>query len=466
MGASGLLKSIHLGSKNLTVRIVLWYVGLMSVSALVSIGTIYQVMLVRMEERVNRTLVQEVEKFRRLVREPGRDSLQATFDDFLSRNIPYDGIFLLTFLEGELYLSSPTALPEGVRSHPQLLQEWGKLRQQTQGKRITPTDTLLYLGEPVQLSDGLGVFVVVQSTARELQEVRDAVGVVVPVTLVVLTITSVSTWMVARKVLAPLRLLAQTAHSIGESNFSQRIPVQGVDEIAELTRTFNEMLDRLEATLTSQREFIADAGHELRTPLTIIQGHLELMGNDPREQEETLALVRDELERMGRLVNDLILLAKAERPDFLDLETLDTDVFTEELYAKAVALGNRVWLLEVESSAQFVADRGRLTQAVMNLAQNAVTHTEPGGTIAIGCAATPQDVRFWVRDNGVGISPADQERIFQRFARARVGNSNDGTGLGLAIVRAIVLAHGGSVELTSSPGQGATFTLIVPHRGG
>jgi signal transduction histidine kinase len=146
--------------------------------------------------------------------------------------------------------------------------------------------------------------------------VNEAVSVAIVVMIAVLSVTSVFAWIVAGRVLAPLRLLTETAHLISESDLTRRIPVQGIDEISELTITFNEMLDRLQAAFASQRDFINDAGHELRTPITIIRGHLELLGDDPQERRETVELVTDELDRMSRFVDDLLLLAKAEQPNF------------------------------------------------------------------------------------------------------------------------------------------------------
>jgi two-component system OmpR family sensor kinase len=156
----------------------------------------------------------------------------------------------------------------------------------------------------------------------------------------VLILASLLAWVVAGRVLAPLRLLGDTARSIGESDLTRRIPVEGDDELVDLARTFNEMLGRLEEAFASQKAFISDAGHELRTPITIIRGHLEVMGDDPDERRETLELVSDELGRMSRLVNDLLLLAKANRPDFLEPQTIDLDDLTRELFAKASALAD------------------------------------------------------------------------------------------------------------------------------
>ena len=280
----------------------------------------------------------------------------------------------------------------------------------------------------------------------------------------VLLLASVIAFLVAGRVLRPLRDLRDGARSISETDLSRRIPAEGEDEIADLARTFNSMLDRLQQAFASQRDFISDAGHELRTPITIIRGHLELMGDDPVERRETVALVTDELERMSRFVDDLLLLAKAQRPDFLQLEPLDLDDLARELSVKAQALAPRDWQLEASRAhGRLVADRQRLTQAVMNLATNATRHTEPDETIEIGAELNGSEARLWVRDSGTGIAPADRERIFDRFTQAESGRRDpDGAGLGLAIVRAIAEAHGGRVQMETIEGTGSKFTLIIP----
>jgi signal transduction histidine kinase len=307
------------------------------------------------------------------------------------------------------------------------------------------------------------VFVVAHLLSAELRGIDEAIAIVIQVMLTVLVLTAIVGWFVAQRALEPLNLLTQAAKTVSESDLTQRIPVHGVDEISELTLRFNEMLDRLQLTFAAQRDFVSDAGHELRTPITIIRGHLELLGDDPTEQRETLDLVTDELDRMSRFVDDLLLLARAEQPNFLRMEMVNVAPLAEELFAKAKALGDRQWRLENHAKGWIVGDRQRLTQAVMNLAQNATQHTQPSDTITLGTALDRDKVRFWVRDTGRGIPQAEQARIFERFARSSTSRRrSEGAGLGLAIVRAIAQAHGGTVELVSQPDQGATFTLVIP----
>ncbi len=452
-------------------RILVWYVVLMAFSILVSILAIRQVLLVRVEEHVEKSLIREVEVFRRLTkgRNPSTaqlfgDDVAAIFDLFLSRNIPHDDMFFITLLNGKLYKSSPEALPVTLQPNSELVQHWEKLTQPERGKKkLTSTNTIYYLAEPVLKGKTHGVFVVAYSISSAHKQVNQAIVVIIQVTIAVLAVASVLAWVVAGRLLAPLRLLTQTAHSITESDLSQRIPVQGVDQIAELTITFNEMLDRLQTAFASQRNFINDASHELRTPITIIRGHLELLGDDPQERRETVELVTDELDRMSRFVDDLLLLAKAEQPNFLNLQTVDISSLTEELYTKATALAERDWRLEHKGVGRIVADRQRLTQAIMNLAENATQYTTNGDVIALGSAITNGNAHFWVRDTGVGIALADQERIFERFARG-LGSSrrSEGAGLGLSICSAIAVAHGGRIELKSTLGEGSTFTIIIP----
>lgn len=267
--------------------------------------------------------------------------------------------------------------------------------------------------------------------------------------------------------LAPVRLVRLTARRISETDLTERIPVSGMDDIADLARTFNAMLDRLERAFAVQRSFLDDAGHELRTPITIVRGHLELMGEAPQDRRETLTLVDDELERMNRIVDDLLVLAKAERPDFLHLSAVDLSGLVADVVANARVIAPRDWALTDAAGGWAVLDSQRVRQAMLQLAHNATQHTDAGDRIEIGSALVPDraELHLWVRDTGPGVAPEDAERIFQRFTRGGTGRRrSDGAGLGLPIVKAVAEAHGGRVTPHSAPGQGATFRLELPYR--
>ncbi|MFD6178346.1 MULTISPECIES: sensor histidine kinase [unclassified Isoptericola] len=286
------------------------------------------------------------------------------------------------------------------------------------------------------------------------------------VALVALVAAGVVGWLLAGRLLRPIRTLAHTAQQIGESDLSARIPETGNDDLTQLTRAVNAMLDRLEGSFESQRLLLDDVGHELRTPLTIVRGHLELMDPaDPADSAETRDLTLDELDRMHRLVDDLVTLATVGQPDFVRPSPVELGRLTDDVLDKARTLGERTWLVDSRTDARTLADAQRLTQAWLQLAANAVKFSAPGSVVAIGSRTTPDGarVRLWVRDEGVGIAPDDLGRVFERFARGEHdGERRDGSGLGLAIVAAIAHGHGGDVSVESAVGRGSVFTVEIP----
>jgi two-component system OmpR family sensor kinase len=382
--------------------------------------------------------------------------------------VPGEGEVVIMFEGGRLFDTWSGARGGRVSLDEEDTRRWARLTRAEQGELETPTGTIRYLAVPVTGAgrEVRGVFVVASTLSAEAAEVTEAVRLAALVLVSVLIIASGLAWVVAGRVLAPLRVLTDTARSISETDLARRIPSSGTDEIAELAATFNAMLDRLQRAFAMQRTFVSDASHELRTPITIIRGHLELLGDDPAERRETIEIVTDELDRMNRFVDDLLLLAKSERDDFLRPGAVELGALTDELLDKAGGLGPRAWQLEARGEAVVEADRQRLTQAMMGLAHNAVQHTDEGAPIWIGSAVDDGTAMLWVRDSGPGIPLADREHIFERFARASTGRRrSEGAGLGLAIVRAIAEAHGGRVAVESRVGAGSTFTQSIPVRG-
>jgi len=442
---------------------------LLAASSLVSVLALRQILISRTGERVDRALDQEVQEFRRLSelgRDPrtGRpfgDDLRAVFEVFLSRNIPAVGEEFFTFVDGQPFRSSSDR-PADDDLVQQVLALAG-VTTATRGDFETDRGEIRYLAVPIRAAGPSdGTFAVAVSLGEERREVNEAVRIAAGVSIVVFLIAAIIVFAAVGRVLAPVRGLTDTARSITESDLTRRIEVEGDDELARLARTFNDMLDRLEAAFASQRRFLGDAGHELRTPITIVRGHLEVMGDDPDERRETIALVTDELDRMGRMVDDLLLLERAQRPDFLRIEPIDLEDLASETLAKASAIADRRWRLRGEREGMVHGDRQRLQQALLNLAENAAKYTKESDEIQVGAEIRDGQARIWVSDNGPGIDPGEQALVFERFQRAERGSHQEGTGLGLALVKAIAEAHGGRVELVSSLGAGATFTLILP----
>jgi signal transduction histidine kinase len=456
------------GPRSARARILLSIVLLLFFSSAVALVIDRQLLLERVDERVDDELVQEVQEFRRLVSdgrnpetgEPFGTDVRAIFDVYLSRNVPGEREAFFAFVGGRPYRSTARASEADLA---RAVRRLGSVDDVQRGALDVGASEHRYLAVPVVVGGRQsGAFVVTNDAEAERDEVTETIQIGGLVSLVVLLIAFVLAYATAGRVLAPLREVTETARSISETDFTRRIEVEGDDEIARLSATFNAMLDRLEKAFTTQKQFLSDAGHELRTPITIVRGHLELLGDDPREREETLELVDDELDRMARLVDDMLLLAKTEQPDFLRLEDVDLDVLTEELMAKAQALAPRDWRLEAVAVGRLTADRQRVTQAVMNLARNAAEHTEDGATIRLGSALRDGRAELWVADSGPGVAPEERERIFQRFARGPGARRSEGAGLGLAITRAVAEAHGGRVTVGDSAEGGARFAIELP----
>jgi two-component system, OmpR family, sensor kinase len=370
---------------------------------------------------------------------------------------------MITFVDGRPFRRSRAVLPYRLDEDPELIARWGTLTQTDRGSVETPAGRVEYLAVPLQAGGrSAGVFVAAIFRDRADDDVHGAVLAAGAVGLAVLLLGSLLAWRLADRVVQPVTELTRTARAISETDLSRRIPQRGRDEVAQLASTFNDMVERLERSFASQRRFIDDAGHELRTPITIVRGHLELIEEEPAAQEQTLALVMDELERMSRIVEDLLLLTRREQPDFLATETVEVGALTDELHGKVAALAPGPWELESRGRGVIVADRQRLTQAVIQLAQNAVQYGPQGEPIVLGSSVEHGEAAFWVRDRGPGIPRSVQDEIFERFRRGAFGRRTEGAGLGLAIVKAIAEAHHGRVELDSSEGAGATFRIVVP----
>jgi signal transduction histidine kinase len=452
------------------MRLLGWALLLLAVASLVSIVVIRQVLLNQLENRVTAGMEQEVAEFRLLAGgqdpatgEPFGTDLARIADTYQVRNEPQPGESVLLLVGGEVYRASADP-PYDLSRDAALVGRWAAVTGSQWGEvGDTPAGPVRWLAVPVVIDGSVaGQVVVVQFMARQLAEVDRAVQVMALACLLVIVVVAAGGYLAMGRALRPLRAVTETARAIEETDLSRRIEVTGSDEVARLGRTFNATLERLERAFATQQAFLSDVGHELRTPITIVRGHLELLGEDPAERRETVALVTDELDRMSRMVNDLTMLARAERPDFLQLAEVDVAEMMDDVYAKAAALGPRDWRLGTVAPVRVLADGQRLTQALMQLVQNAVQFTQGGDLIELSARVSDGQLGLAVRDAGVGIEAADRERIFERFTRAEPGWLRaDGTGLGLAIVAAIAAAHRGTVTVDSTPGKGSTFTLAI-----
>ncbi len=289
----------------------------------------------------------------------------------------------------------------------------------------------------------------------------------------------------ARKALKPMEQIADTAREIGAKNLSQRIELPGKTdrELVTLIETLNSMFARLESSFQQVTQFTSDASHELKTPLAIMRGEIEQAARhleaadalDPDEARQVLESAMEEVDRMQRIVEGLLLLSRADDHQLpLERENIEIYRYLESLREDGEILAEDRGLQlvgtfdEQARSKRISADTTRLYQVVMNLLDNALKYTPAGGKVTLFLDTTDHQVRFGVADTGIGISKEDLPKIFRRFYRtdeARTGPHGDAErslGLGLAIVKSIVEAHSGTIAVESELGKGTRFTITMP----
>lgn len=330
------------------------------------------------------------------------------------------------------------------------------------GTAVSTLGTLRYIATPIVVggSTDQAIFVTAIDVSGELAEVTSSFTIFAIVAVAALVVIGLVGWYVAGRLLRPIRQLRAAASRITVTDLHERIPVAGRDDVSDLTETVNDMLDRLDSSVTAQRRLLEDVRHELKTPITIVRGHLELL--DPADEAEvvsTRALAIDELDRMASLVDDIELLAQAHGST-LALELVDSGDLTRDVFAKASVIPGRRWSLGEIAHVTTRIDRSRITQAWLQLADNAAKYSPEGSLVELGSTQWDDVVELWVSDEGPGIPDEARERIFERFGRVDTGRGIGGSGLGLPIVAAIAEAHGGYVALDSSP-AGSRFGIVL-----
>jgi signal transduction histidine kinase len=276
-------------------------------------------------------------------------------------------------------------------------------------------------------------------------------------------------WWMAGSALRPIVRATKAVQLIGEAgSLDKRVEYAGpADEIGDLVYTFNRMLDRLETTISAQRRFVADASHELRTPLTTLRLNVELLRRDqsaePPERAEVLDDVATELDRLSRLVQGLLDLARADAGMHLEKQTVRADELVRDVYHQVRPTADGVALTVGDLLPTTLnANPDYLKQLLLTLADNALKYTPSGGRVRLDLERDGHWVKFIVADTGRGIEPADRLHIFERFYRSRAVRHQRGTGLGLAVAQWIAREHGGHIDVQSEPGLGATFTAWFP----
>lgn len=277
-------------------------------------------------------------------------------------------------------------------------------------------------------------------------------------------------WFLARRALAPVDRIVETARIISAEDLSRRLDTpERKDELGRLVEVLNDMLARLEQSFAAVRHFSADAAHELRTPLTILKGELEVAGRSPQSEDEyhrVLTSCLEEVDRLSALVEDLLFLARSDSGNVgLSQAPVNIADILDDVTPALSALAEDAAVTCTIHSTQSLWVHGSeslLFRLVFNLGENAIKYTPPGGSVLLVLNKNKDKAVLEVSDTGPGIAPEEQERIFDRFYRGDRARSRGGTGLGLALARSIALIHHGCIAVESTPGKGSTFRVILP----
>jgi heavy metal sensor kinase len=338
-------------------------------------------------------------------------------------------------------------------------------------------DTWRVFAQPIMAEGRVVAILQVGMPEDPVDRAVDRLGILLAALVpLALLLAGVGGLFLAGRAFDPVDRITRTAAAIGGEDLARRLPdhvVRTPGELGRLAATFNHMLDRLEGAFQRQRQFTADASHELRAPLTLLLGQVDVALQRPRsdvEYNNVLRGLREDILRLRQLAEVLLALARADaRQDLLAPEPLDLGELVQEIAdAMAPAADERGIRLEAHSSPGVVihADQARLMQLLLNLVENALNHTPPGGIVAVSAqrADSPALACISVRDTGSGIAPKHLPHVFERFYRADSARTAGGAGLGLAICRWIAEAHGGRIEVQSELGVGSTFTVWLPQR--
>ncbi len=460
-----MIAGLRRGFATLRVRLTLWYVLLLALILAGFCTFIYLRLLRDLYTEADRLLVDEARGLSTALQTGDETNL-----DGLLADVPAGTIVIVTNTASGQALTSQSGSPQAAADLSGMA---------IQPSSDTSVQSVTLAGDPtwrlatltVTGADGTPWIVRVARSDRDvvaaLRQLLVQMAFGIPLALLVAIASGL---FLAARALDPMDAITRTAAQIGAEDLGRRLGLRGRDELARLAATFDGMLDRLERAFEQQRQFTADASHELRTPLAMLMSQIDITLERPRsadQYQDALRSMREDVAELSRLVSELLMLARAEAgreplaAEQLDLAELASGVASS---MEPLASARNIQLVARDcGDAPIVGDETRLMQLVVNLVDNAIKYTPPGGVVSVATRREPGWAIVEVADTGPGIRPEHRQRIFERFFRADSARARSGgAGLGLAISRWIAEAHGGEIRVENRPGGGTSFCVRLP----
>ena len=463
-----------MSNASIRVRLTIWYGSALVLIMILFTSALYLVMSRALQDQIDRSLEEAAKAAARSLEEH-RFGPFLLLDD-LAQAFPelalLDKFFQIFGPGGQVTLQSANILTQEIPLSPTALKAALVGQATFESVRFQEEIPIRLLSYPIRHGENLVNILRVGTSLRPVEEMlHRLIFVLLVASPLAVAASMLGVWFLAGRALRPVDAITLTAQQIAAGDLTQRIQTRSKDEIGRLASTFNDMIARLETSFRQIRQFSADASHELRTPLTIIKGETELALRKPRSPElyrEVLESNLEEIDRMNRIVEELLFLSRADLGEIkVASDPVQLDSLIQEVQQQAIVLGQdrqvETTLGRVEP-AQVLGDEWRLREMLLNLVDNAVKYSRHTGTVQLSLVRDGNMTCLSVRDHGIGISPEEQGHIFDRFYRTDAARAHfqKGTGLGLSICKWIAEAHHGRIQVESILGQGSCFTILLP----
>jgi heavy metal sensor kinase len=454
----------------LAFRLTLWYAGVFTVSSCIAFLLFYMLITTFIRERTDQELLGQANRFSTLLSSEGIEGVKSAAVIEAQAAGLKKVFFRLLSLDGQAFSSSnmfywkdidinEKAIKELLRGSSRVF-ETIAIRDRREEVRI-----LYVLLSPAII---LQVGQAMESYSRFLDAFK---GIFITTMTFLIVLAAGVGWFMARRAVSGVEAVTRTAQKISEGTLDERVPVKARgDEIDQLATTFNQMVNRIQTLLTEIKEMSDNIAHDLKSPITRIRGIAEVTlstGKSLNEYENMAASTIEECDRLLDMINTMLMISKAESGvDRLSREEIDVDGLVREaceLFGPIAEDKGVTLSYDVPNKSHLIGDHRMIQRMLSNLLDNAIKYTASRGAVSVSVSEDERDVVITVKDTGVGISPSDLPRIFERFYRCDQSRSEPGIGLGLSLARAIARAHGGDITVMSTPNQGSTFMITLPR---